>query len=250
MPMLTTTTANNVLHIALDDGKANVLGTKMLRALAKALADGKDADAALVTGRDKIFSGGLDLAEVTTLSKADLTTFLELFHATFRALFAFDRPLVTAARGGAVAGGAILLCTGDLRLSSRDKGLIGVNEARLGVPFPVSAFEIMKSALGPNEGARAMVIGDLMGKDDALRRGFVHELCEPEALATLAAERAQDAAKTSRKATAAIKGALRKGALERIDAERDGSISAFADAWSGPESQARLAAIMAEMKKR
>lgn len=248
--MLTTTQDGNVLRIALDDGKANVLGTKMLEALHRAIELGRDADAVLMTGREKIFSGGLDLAEVAPLQKAELQVFLERFHQTFRALFAFERPLVIAARGGAVAGGAILLCTGDVRLSSRDKGVIGVNEARLGVPFPVSAFEIVFHALGPNEANRAMVVGELANKEDALRRGFVHELAEPDALQALAETRVKDAAKTSRHAVAAIKQQLRRDALARMDREKDASLKSFAEAWTNEESRARLRAIIADMQKK
>ena len=59
MQRVTSERDKNTLRITLDDGKANVLGSETLRALAAAVSDAKDADAVLLRGRAKIFSGGL-----------------------------------------------------------------------------------------------------------------------------------------------------------------------------------------------
>lgn len=183
------------------------------------------------------------------MSKDALLGFLELFHNTFRTLFAFDRPLITAATGSAVAGGAILLCTGDVRLAARDQGLVGVNEVRLGVPFPASAHEILHNALGQRAAQRPMITGELYSKEQALTIGFIHELHAPEAFDAAANERLADVATVSSKAAAAVKTELRRGALERMDRNGAASQHTFAEAWTGPEAQARLDRIVAAMKK-
>ncbi|MCC6811236.1 MAG: enoyl-CoA hydratase/isomerase family protein [Deltaproteobacteria bacterium] len=238
--MLNTRRDGNVQIIQLDDGKANALSTAMLTAIGKAIADAKDAGAVLLLGRDKIFSGGLDLREVLTLPAPDFMRFLDLFHATFRALFAYERPMVCAVKGSAVAGGAILLCTGDFRLGARDQGVVGVNEARLGVPFPASAHEIVRTTLDDVSGQRALLFGELFTKDDALKHGFFHTLSDFGDLDALAMERAKDAADISAHAAAGIKAALRGPALARMDADKDRSHKAFVDRWTSPDGQRRL----------
>jgi enoyl-CoA hydratase len=248
MAHLTTQRDGNLFRVTLDDGKANVLGTKMLQALRSAFESGKDADALLLGGREKIFCGGLDLNEVIPLGTDAFLAFLDEFHATFRALYAFDRPVVACARGSAVAGGAILFCTADLRLAAKDQGRIGVNEARLGVPFPVSAQEIVAHAL-PNA-ARALVLGELFTKEQAVAQGFVHQLYDPDTLAEATEEHLEDVARVSSSAAAAIKTALRKDRLARMDAEKDASHRAFVAAWTSDATQGRLRAIVAQMKKR
>jgi enoyl-CoA hydratase len=248
--MLTTSIDGNVLRIQLDDGKANVLGSKMLAAIRGALEVGKDADAVLISGREKVFSGGLDLKEVAPLSGQAFFEFLDGFHATFRALFAFERPLVVCCKGSAVAGGAILLCTGDVRLGSRDAAMIGAVEVRLGVSFPSSALEVVRAALTQAAAPRALALGELFDKERALAAGFFHELHELAAIDAVANERAHDVAKASSRAVAATKRTLRKDALARMDADKDSSHRAFVEAWTGTDAQARLAAILAQMQKR
>ncbi len=247
---LTTRIDGDVLEIQLDDGKANVLGTPMLTALAQALDASRDAGAVLLFGREKTFCGGLDLNEVLGLSPESLARFLDLFHATFRALFTLERPLVIAARGGAVAGGAILLCCGDVRLGARDQGLCGVNESRLGLVFPASALEIVRFALNPAQASRALVLGELFDKEQALTMGFFHDLHAAEHLMDVARARARDAAQVSPTAAGMIKAELRREGLRRMDEQHAGLRDAFAAAWTGSDAQARLRQALASLKKR
>ena len=101
--MLTTERDGNLLSIKLDDQKANVLTTQVLHKLREAIEMGRGADAVLISGREKVLSGGLDLREMLALEPDALHGFLELFHDTFRALFALERPLIIA------GGGALLI---------------------------------------------------------------------------------------------------------------------------------------------
>ncbi len=244
--MITSQRHGNTLHLTLDDGKANVLSTKMLHALHAAFQE--DADAVLLMGREKVFCGGLDLNEVLAFDDAAFAAFLDLFHRTFRTIFAYERPVVVAVKGSAIAGGAILLCTGDLRLGARDTGTIGVNETRLGLSFPISAFEIVRSALDPVAGARALLLGELVNKERACELGFFHELSD--ALDSYAREKLADVAQVSRAAAANTKRALRADALARMDAGKDESLRTFVQSWKSSDGQARLQAVVAKMKAR
>ncbi len=247
--MLTTRRDQNILHIALDDGKANALGIGMLRALLGALRDSQDADAVLLTGRPKIFCGGLNLNEITTLDRIALSEFMVLFHDVFHALFTLDRPLVAAVHGGAVAGGAIVLCSADLRLGADDAGIVGVNETRLGLPFPTVALEIVRFALDQGPAHRALVLGELFDKKTALAMGFLQRLLPTAELDAAALAATHDAAKASRSAVAHTKAALRAQALVRIDAVR-GDHNAFIAAWTSADAQRRIADAMAALKKK
>jgi enoyl-CoA hydratase len=250
MDTLKTTVDGNVLRIQLDDGKANVLGTAMLRALLDATKLAEGADAVLLTGRDNVFCGGLDLNEVTSLDGNALGQFLDLFHETFNALYALPRPLVVAVKGSAVAGGAIILAAGDMRLGARDKGIVGTTESRLGLPFPIAALEILRLAINPVDLPRVMVLGELFSKDNAKNVGFFHEVHETEALLSRAEECVKDAAKVSRQAAAQIKHALRKEGFSRIAVDKDESQASFVASWNGSDGQARVQAVMAAMKRR
>lgn len=246
--MISVAKEGNVAVVTMDDGKANALGTQTLRSLQHTFAGLHDADAVLLTGRAKIFCGGLDLGEVATLKEAALTEFITLFHDVFRAVFAFNRPLVIAASGGAVAGGAILLCCGDVRLGGDDAGLVGVNETRLGIEFPAAALEIVRYSLEPRAAHRALVLGELFDKKTALSLGFFDELVASDTLLGRALEKTKDAAKASPRAVQETKHALRAQAMQRIDAGR--AMQGFVQAWTNVDTQKRIAAALASLKKK
>lgn len=245
--MLTTHRDGNLLHLSFDDGRANVLGSAALRAFLAAADDAARADAVLITGRPKVFSAGLDLKEVGPMDQAALAAFMDLFHAMFRAWFAVPRPVVTCAEGSAVAGGAILLCTGDLRIGPEGGGHFGVNETRLGLSFPVTALEVVLHALGPANASRALVLGEVMDAPSARGLGFFTEL---HATPTERAwERLRDVATCSGAAVAETKAMLKGPALQRIDAAQTlgaAQHAPFVAAWTGADARQRIAAALSK----
>ena len=65
-----------------------------------------------------------------------MDAFMRRFDAVMLRVFAFPRPVVAAIGGHAVAGGAILALACDARVMGAGAGRFGLNEVRLGVPFP------------------------------------------------------------------------------------------------------------------
>ncbi|MFT3768157.1 MAG: enoyl-CoA hydratase-related protein [Minicystis sp.] len=239
----------DVACVHLDDGRGNALGSAMLSALGSAIAEASSASAVLLVGRPRIFSGGLDLREIAHLPRAALLGFLDLLHDTRRALFALPRPLVVAVAGSAVGAGAALLCCGDVRLGARDAGRVGFPEVKLGVPLPASALEIAGSALTPGAAAKALLFGGSFPRDEALAMGFFHEIVEPDRLVE-AAEQAAIAAAGMSAALGQIKLALRREALRRMDDDCAASHEAFASAWTSPAAQARIDAVLDQLRPR
>lgn len=237
----------DVARLHLDDGRGNALGRATLSALGDAVAEASSADAVLLVGRARIFCGGLDLDELLPLPREELLDFLDVLHRTRRALFALSRPLIVAAAGSAIGAGAALLCCGDARLGARDAGLVGFPEVALGVPLPASGLQICTATLSPIFAARALLFGDSYGRDEALAMGFFHRLVEPTRLLEDAERTARAAAGIST-ASRAIKSALRREALQRMDEDRAESHEAFADAWTSPAAQARIAAVLKSLK--
>ncbi|MEO5726404.1 MAG: enoyl-CoA hydratase/isomerase family protein [Byssovorax sp.] len=233
----------DVARIELDDGRGNALGRATLAALGDAVAEASSADAVLLVGRKRIFCGGLDLDEVLPLPREELLEFLDVLYRTRRALFALPRPLVVAVAGSAIGAGAALLCCGDARLGARDAGLVGFPEVGLGVPLPSSGLQICKATFSQEVTARVLLFGESFGRDEALAMGFFHRLVEPGSLLEDAERTARAAAGIST-ASRSIKSALRREALQRMDEERAESHEAFADAWTSPAAQARIAAVL------
>ena len=93
---------------------------------------------------------------------------------------AFPRPLVVAVNGHAIAGGCILVETGDHRVMTSGTGRIGLTELLVGVPFPVDAIEIVRLATGGGPLSRIVNLAETVPGKRAVELGLIDEMAEPE----------------------------------------------------------------------
>jgi len=101
---VTTTIDDGVAVIALDDGKANALGSAMWAELNSALDEAEAADAIVIfTGREGMMSGGFDLKEMGD-GPQDALELTSKGSKFARRLMAYPRPVIMAAPGGIEMG--------------------------------------------------------------------------------------------------------------------------------------------------
>jgi enoyl-CoA hydratase len=247
--MLTLTFDGPIANLTLDDGKGNALGMKMLTELEHALDKAREARVLVIRGREKVFCGGLDLPELIDFPRSAAGDFVALFDRVHEMLLTFPRAIVTAARGSAIAGGAILLSAGDARLVT-PQGKTGLIEVALGLSFPVMAFELVRLALGERNITEAATLGRLYDGEDRVRIGFATEIVAPERLDARAQEIAQEYARVDPSAVAQIRQQLRRTAIERARANREADREVFLDRWFSPEGQAGLRAVVSRLAGR
>jgi enoyl-CoA hydratase len=132
-------------EISLDDGKVNALGTASMTQLHQQLdaALSNDASAVIISGRSGVFSAGFNLKEVNAgeLARANLRR--QLVELILR-LFTFERPVVIACTGHALAAGAALLLVADRRVGTDGPFKIGFNEASIGVTISAATVELAR----------------------------------------------------------------------------------------------------------
>ncbi len=213
---LTYTLEGNVAVLRMDDGKANALSDAMIEALSAAVTRAESEAAAIVlTGRPERFSGGFDL-RVMMSGPDNARALLRRGSALFMQLYATPLPLVVACTGHALAGGALLALTGDLRLAAQGAFKIGLNEVSIGLPVPILAMELARARLRAAELTRATLFGRIYTPDEAASAGYVDEVVAPDALAARARDEATRLGALSRTAYAASKIRLREGIIDRI----------------------------------
>jgi enoyl-CoA hydratase len=136
---------DGIASIALDDGKVNALGTTSLAQindhLDAALKD--QAAAVILTGRPGMFSAGFDLKEVRSDPGAREHLRRSLIDIELR-LFEFERPVVIACTGHALAAGAALLLSADRRIGIDGPFKLGFNEAAIGVSISAATVELAR----------------------------------------------------------------------------------------------------------
>jgi enoyl-CoA hydratase len=245
--MIETSRVGDHLILRLAHGRANAMDTELMRALRVALdqATRSDARAIVITGTGTIFSAGVDLFRVLEGGRAYLEEFLDQLSGAFRELFLIPKPVVAAVNGHAIAGGCIVACACDRRVMALGSGRIGLPELRVGVPFPISATEILRHAIGPRRAQEAMLMGNNVEARAAIEHGFVDELVEPPRLMPRALEIATLLAATPPASYARTKLDLRRPVREtwaRLGEAHDRETLA---AWDSPAVRHAVRAFVA-----
>ena len=217
----------NIAVIQMDDGKANALSDGMMEELGDGLTRAEsEAGAVVLAGRPERFSGGFDL-KVMMGGPDAARKLLRRGGELFMRFYGAPLPIVGACTGHAVAGGALLLLTTDVRIGASGPFRIGLNEVSIGLPVPVLAMELARDRLVGTELARATLEARMFGPDDALRVGYLDAIADPDAVIAKAKEEATRLAALSPTAYAATKKRLRGRTIDHILATLDEDLSAL-----------------------
>lgn len=180
----------DIAVVRMERGKVNALDMELLQAICDEFESLKHTDcrAVVLTGTGSSFSAGVDLFRVIEGGKAYLDTFLPLLSNTFQTVFDFPGPVIGAANGHAIAGGAVLLCCCDRRFLANTQARVGIPELYVGVPFPSVAMEIMRFSVGNDHLQQVFLSGETVLPAEAQRLGLVDDLSTPEILLETAIE--------------------------------------------------------------
>jgi enoyl-CoA hydratase len=248
--MLEIHTQDGITTIRMAHGKASALDLEFCNGLTQAITQAaKTARAIVLTGTGRIFSAGVDLIRLLKEGDGYTADFLLAMDRCFRVLFECERPVVGAINGHAIAGGCILAAACDWRVMADQGATIGVPELAVGVPFPVTPLEIVRSACGDALTQRLALGCENLAPAEALRTGLVHALAPAENLAQAALEHARRFANAPPRAFALVKRQLRAPALERMRTLHDHD-AAVAKEWHSPEVRSAIAAFVERTLKK
>jgi enoyl-CoA hydratase len=238
--MIEVSSQDGVALLRMADGKANTMSTEFCREVAARVEEvGRSpARAVVITGNGRIFSAGVDLIRLRDGGVPYVREFLPALSTMLRSVFVCPKPVVAAINGHAIAGGCVLACAADRRLMAREAGHIGVTELLVGVPFPPAAMEIMRAAVAPQYFEDTILSGATFAPPEAVTRGLVHDIVEPDALLDRAIAAATTLAALPPAAFALTKRQLRAPTIERLDDKKVDA--AIARIWEAPETLGRV----------
>ncbi|MDB4937152.1 MAG: Enoyl-CoA hydratase [Labilithrix sp.] len=215
--VLTYTLEGTTAVLRMDDGKANALSDAMIDALMAALDRAeKEASAIVLAGRPDRFCAGFDL-KVMMSGPENAKALLTRGSALLMKLYGVPLPLVIACTGHALAGGALVLLTGDVRIAASGAYRIGLNEVSIGLPVPVLAMELARDRIAAAELAKATLQATIYAPEDAARAGYVDAVAPPADVMGKAMEEAARLGGLSRTAYAATKVRLRGKTIRHIE---------------------------------
>lgn len=212
---------DNIAILRMDDGKANALSEAMIDAVLVSLARAeKEASAVVLAGRPDRFCAGFDL-RVMMSSPDAAKALLRRGADMLMKLYGANLPLVVACTGHALAGGALVVLTGDVRVAASGAYRIGLNEVSIGLPVPVLAMEIARDRLTPAELPHATLMGRIYDPDTALGAGYIDMVVAPDDVLSAAKAEAVRLAALSRPAFQATKTRLRGKTIAHVLATLD-----------------------------
>jgi enoyl-CoA hydratase len=211
--------------VRMDDGKANALSVEMIDGLLAALerAD-KEAKAIVLAGRPERFCAGFDL-RIMMSGPDQATALLRRGSELLMRLYEAPLPLVIACTGHALAGGALVVLTGDSRIGASGAFKIGLNEVSIGLPVPVLAMELARDRLVKTELHKATLMAQIYTPDEAVRAGYLDAVVPAE---TVLERAKQEAARLGALARAAYRGTklrLRRATIEHIRGSLDADMA-------------------------
>ena len=219
---------DGVAVLRLDDGKANAVGYDTLAAINAALDDVEQSAGALViTGREGRFSAGFDLGVISEgpeaardLVAAGARTAMRLYGAAV--------PVVAACTGHAIAFGAIMLLSSDVRIGADVEAKIGLNEVSIGMPLPAFAMELARDRLSPRHFTAATTLATAYSPRGAAEAGYLDEVVAANELDDAAMQRATAlAAHVRRTAFGLTRRTARQGTIDLILSTLDEDLQGF-----------------------
>ena len=212
---------DGVTLLRLDRPPLNPLSTALLHELevvATDLAADPAVKAVVVTGNEKAFAAGADVAEFTADGAASVVS--AGIRAAFDALAAIPRPVIAAINGFALGGGLELALACDLRVGSESSRL-GFPEIQLGIFPGGGGTQRAARLIGPAKTKELVWSGRHVRADEALAIGLLDKVVPADEVLDAALEWA---------ASFASGAVVAMGIAKRVvDAGLDGSLAAALD---------------------
>ncbi len=168
---------DTIAVITHDDGKANVVSTAVLAELEqltqRAVDDG--ARALVIVGRPGMFSAGFNLNEMTS-SSASMRKLVVRGGRWMLDLYGLGLPTVAACTGHALAGGALILLSCDVRIGANVPSKIGLNEVAIGMALPRFAVELARERLERRAFTHATMEAKVYDAEGAVEAGYLDRL--------------------------------------------------------------------------
>ena len=206
-----------IATITLDNGKANAISHQLIDELNLAL-DRAEQDKAVViiTGTPGMLSAGYDLKIMQESMEAAMAL-VKRGSTLSKRLMSFPAPVIIACNGHAVAKGAFLLLSADLRIGVTGIYKIGLNEVAIGMTMHHAGLEIAQYRLPATYFQRAVICAEMFTPDEAVKAGFLDMVVPEEQLMVTANNLARGLTKLNKRAHKGTKLKARAGFLARLE---------------------------------
>lgn len=173
---------NKIATITLSNGKVNAISPQLIAEFNDALDDAEAEQAmVIITGSPGILSAGYDL-KVMKENRESAIALVTAGSTLSRRLLSFPTPIISACSGHAVAKGAFLLLSSDVRIGVSGPYKIGLNEVDIGMTMHYAGIELAKARLPDAYFNRSVLCAEMFDPNDAVNAGFLDKVVEEDQL--------------------------------------------------------------------
>ena len=243
---------NEIRELRLNRPPVNALDPEMVETLLEAVRGAQtDGTRALVlSGREGLFSAGLDLPALMRLDRPGMISFWESLFGLLETIARSPIPVASAMTGHSPAGGTVIALFGDYRVMAAGDFRLGLNEVQVGLVVPPVIRHALARLLGPYPAERHLVAGQMVSADRALEIGLVDELVEPGQVGQRAIDWCRAHLALPQHAMTATRALCRADLGALFDDDKALDAEGFADVWFSDDTQAALKATIERMQKR
>ena len=210
---------DGIATITLDDGKANALGFSMIEHINKALDEAEAAaDVIVMTGREGVMTAGFDLKVMRNEPDRVMDLVTQGGQMLVR-IFASPKPVLLASTGHGIAAGALLMLSGDYRISMAGDFKYGLNESAIGMVLPPYGMDLARFKLNQKFLDMAVVGADLYDPEMASQIGYTDEVAAADKFASRVREKAEYFKTLDAKAYTGNKRHIRQALADKMAAD-------------------------------
>ena len=192
----------------------NALNSKLIQELEGAVDEARfteDLRVLIITGAsDRAFCAGADLKERLAMSDGEVRRFLSAIRRLFTKIEELPLPVVAAINGVSLGGGTELALACDLRVAVAN-ATMGLTETRLAIIPGAGGTQRLPRLVGTALAKELIYTGRQLTAQEALAKGLVNRLAEPDKLTDVCLELAGEISKGGPIALAQAKFAINKG---------------------------------------
>ncbi len=162
------------------EAKLNAMSSEMERQLLGTLTrpEVTASGAVVITGGDRVFSSGADVAEVTDRSPAEVFAYYRNTGGVHEAVAQLPQPTVSAIAGYCLGGGLELALATDFRVAAAD-AVLGFPEVRLGIVPSSGGLLRLVRTVGTARARELVLARPRVGSAEATSLGLLTEVCPP-----------------------------------------------------------------------
>ncbi len=230
----------------------NALNPELVKLLTQSLREAEtECGALIISGREGIFSAGLDVVELMQLDRQGIADFWSAFFELLETVALSKIPIAAAITGHSPAGGAVVCLMCDYRVMSRGEYRIGLNETRVGLIIPPVLQNAMARLVGPKLAEQMLVAGTLIAPESAVKNGFVDALeTGYEATIQHAIQWCEKLLSLPQHSMLGNRSIARAHFKQEFASNTPASVASFVDTWFSDETQKVIAALVAQLKSK